>query len=404
MKQCLPLGELLELMRSSCIQEELTFGQLFQLTDPGRLARAKNYVRGPPLEIHANDRRAYHIFNFKSYPSTTGLRHRGYVAFKKPRDGQPQASENLPVEVDCDCPDYRYRWAWANKQHGAGKVGAGSMNKAHNRAPVVTNPSGKPSLCKHIAATVGYVQGLIQRFPGGPDDDPDTDVDVSWKIEQLVRWAQRRSDNYDAEREKAKQRMDRYRQAQAARNVAGPMPAADVPQGTEEEVPVPLPGERGMPEQPQPPEPEEPDEGETRTRNESRVVKPNSKTMNTENLKKTKAVVEAMADELDIELDQAGDLDHPAGPPEGEDVELDAELPPVEAGADQPEDEALELLRSISVGIDRLANELAPAGEPEAPEGELEEPEAPEDEDETGVPPVEDDDEFTNAMPVSTGA
>lgn len=409
MKQRLILGELLKQMQGA-LQEELTFGQLFQLTDPGRLARAKNYVRGPPLDIFADNKRAYHIFNFKSYPSTTGLRHRGYVAFKKPRNNRPQASENLPVEVDCDCPDYRYRWAWANKQHGAGKVGPQSMNKAHNRAPVITNPSGKPSLCKHIAATVNYIQGLIQRFPTG--EEPDTDVDVSWKIDKLVAWAQKRHDNYDAERQKARERERIYRDAQAARNVAGPMAAADVPQGIENEIPVPLPGEEPIPEQPQPPQPEEPEEGEERTRNESRVVKPNSKTMNTD-LTKTRAIVEAMADDLDIDLEEPGDIDHPAVPPppeEGEEMDLDSELPPVDA--EEPEDEALQLLRSIATGIDRLAAELAPIegeleeleGEELENEGEELEKEGEELEKEGEIPPVEDDDEFTDAMPVSTGA
>ena len=107
---------------------------------------------------------------------------------------------------------------------------------------------------------------------------------------------------------------------------------------------------------------------------------------------------DALAGETPSE-EAAGELP----PPPADDM---GELPP-EAGA--PEDEALGLLRDIASGIDRLANELAPV-EAEA-EVELEEkppgeekPEGEEKKEEPGVPPVEDEDEFADTMPVATGA
>jgi hypothetical protein len=398
MKQAIPLSEFFDI--KGMIAEDMTYAQLFNMTDAGRQARSSK-VRGPPLEIYAGNRKAYHIFNFKSYPSTTGFRHRGYIAFKKPRNGKPKPSETLNVEVDCDCEDYRYRWAWANKQKGAGKIGSQSLNKSINRAPVITNPAGKPSLCKHLVAAKNYIWGLIQRFPGAPEPGaaPEPAADVSWKIHQLVKKAQDRYDNYGQRKREAAQRMDVYRQAQQARNIQGPMPQADVPRGAEDELPVALP--QVLPQaEPEPP-PESPEEGENKKRAESLVVRSNSQPMNTEALKKSKALVEEMEDDIQATM---GDVEGggPAAdvPPAEDDVE--GELPPVTAGEDQPEDEALQLLRNISAGIDRLANELAPV---EAEE-ELEEEPGEDDEhgDETGVPPVEDNDEFQETMPVSTGA
>ena len=135
-------------------------------------------------------------------------------------------------------------------------------------------------------------------------------------------------------------------------------------------------------------------------------------------LDESKKIIEAMGgddEQLAAEVTHdalAGDgapAEEPAGelPPPPED-ELAGELPPDGAGA--PEDEALGLLRDIAAGITRLADELAPV-EAEA-EVELEEKppgeEHPGEEEgkgeEPGVPPVEDEDEFSETMPVATGA
>lgn len=89
------------------IEEELTYDQLFRLSEPKRVGRSHT-VRGPPLEVQAGSNSEYHFFNFKAFPSTTGLRHKGYIRFFKPPKGRGQRlsnrrAENLKVEVDCDC-------------------------------------------------------------------------------------------------------------------------------------------------------------------------------------------------------------------------------------------------------------------------------------------------------------
>ena len=452
MKQQLTLQELLSAVAPDELFEDMTYAQFLQLADPGRMQRSA-HVRGPPLEIFANDKKAYHIFNFKSYPSTTGFRHRGYIAFKKPKNGKPAPSEQLPVEVDCDCEDYRYRWAWANRQKGAGKIGPQSLNKCFNRAPVKTNPSGKPSLCKHLLAARHYIMGLLQKFPSTKDEE--TDVDVSWKLDQLVKKSQNRYDNYAAASAKAREMTHAKNLTRNYRNVYGPMPQAEVPPVPDNE-PVPLPPEEpGQPLPPQPPPrrprrpppavgqpavppppPEEPQEvaalppvaaarppraagrnvagrgarSQNRIRGESLVVMENSENrMNAELLKETKALVEEMGEEIEQGLTAPGD-EGAEGMGAPETGEPGAELPPPEGDmlpgeGGSPEDEALNLLREIAGGITRLADEVAPVEAEE--EAELEEP-LPEPEEEgeeaSAVPPVEDEDDFAETMPVPTGA
>ena len=166
--------------------EEMTFDQLFRYSEPKRVKRSKQ-VRGPPLEIDGHSDAVYHHFNFKSYPSTTGLRWHGYVKFKKPKTGKKdnRPLQHIPCEVDCSCPDFKFRFAWSDKQRGAARIGPQSLNKCINRAPVKTNPANIPGLCKHILATRDYIYGMLSKFPAG---EPDTGE----KLAQVVKWADTR--------------------------------------------------------------------------------------------------------------------------------------------------------------------------------------------------------------------
>lgn len=423
----------------------LTYDKLFRRSDPKRIWRS-GQVRGPPLEIDSYKDAIFHTFNFKSYPSTTGLRHRGYIKFERPRHGRPMPAEKIPVVVDCTCPDFRYRWAWANKQRGASRVGSQSLNQAHDRAPRITNPGNKVGLCKHLLAAKNYIYGLIQRFD---QEQPASQrvrgrgvQDMAWKLDQLVKYANKRWINWDQQHQAGMRRQAIQRQVQQARNVAGPMPAAEVPPNIDNERPVPLPnpnvpevpeeeeveapllavppGERGR----QMPQGEQPPQRRNRNRNESCVVMSAANnsiadTMSKDLLNRTKALVEALEnpDELAAEVTNDTLADETGGEP---DADMGSELPPPpadelaelppEGGA--PEDEALGLLRDIAGGIDRLANELAPieAGEGEFPGAEPKEKEdegeegEEKDKDEPGVPPVTDDDDFSETMPVASGA
>lgn len=239
------------------LSEHMTFDQLFRISDPKRVARSFT-VHGPPLEIDSYQDTAYYVYNFKSNPSTTGLRHRGYIKYLKPAGGKPTPLQHLNCVVDCTCPDFRYRWAWANKQRQASRVGPNSLNQAWNRAPRKTNPSGAPGLCKHLLACREYIYGLLSSFPG---DEPDT----SEKLNKLTKYATKRWSNYHQQVRAAKERERVYRERRNLRNrgidpdagqniepevVAGRPEAPEVPDDPElyteepadaEQLPPPLP-------------------------------------------------------------------------------------------------------------------------------------------------------------------
>jgi hypothetical protein len=200
------------------LEERLTYDKLFRMSEPKRVIRSHK-VKGPPLEIDSYQDAVYYAFNFKSYPSTTGLRHRGYVKFLRPRHGGQKPLQHLDCVVDCTCPDFRYRWAWANKQRGASRVGAQSLNQALNRAPRRTNPTSRPGLCKHILAAREYIYGLLSSFP---NDVPDT----ADKLNKLTRFATRRWINFPQQMAAAKERERLIAQARAQRNL-GQQPIPD---------------------------------------------------------------------------------------------------------------------------------------------------------------------------------
>lgn len=231
--------------------ERLTFDQLFRYSEPKRVKRADT-VRGPPLEIDANSDAVYHSFNFKSFPSTTGLRHRGYIKFYRPKNKNPNnvPLQHIPCEVDCTCPDFRYRWAWANKQRGSSRVGLNSLNQALNRAPRITNPANIPGLCKHILAARDYIYGLLSKFPKG---EPDT----AEKLVKMFQYGINRWADFPGLSANAKEREAWFKAARDARNRGEPIPpgpptryipaapktgvepeAAESPELPAEEVPV----------------------------------------------------------------------------------------------------------------------------------------------------------------------
>lgn len=163
----------------------MTFDQLFRLSEPKRVMRSAT-VRGPAVEVLSYQDSEMYVFNAKSSPSTTGLRHKCYIRFFRPR--RPKTLQNLDCLVDCECPDQRYRWAWVLKQRGSSTVGSASLNQAHNRAPRITNPGNRPGLCKHLLAMRDFIYGQYGEFTDAPDD--------SRRLDQLTKRATRRWVDY----------------------------------------------------------------------------------------------------------------------------------------------------------------------------------------------------------------
>lgn len=407
----------------SYLEERLTYDKLFRISEPKRVRRSLT-VRGPPLEIEGGQNAETFFFNFKSNPSTTGLRHKGYVKFFKPRRrGVPL--QRVECLVDCTCPDYKFRWAWANKQRGSGRVGPQSLNQAWNQAPRITNPGSRPGLCKHILAARDFIYGLVSKFEPGTPDTTD-------KLDRLTRAATKRWANFPAEMEKAREREQRFAQARQARNIGRPVPDVDLeaPPGMEpdeepaelpplEQVPPPPlavpPGERGrmLPKtEPTsvmgkitPPGQRGRQLPGQRKRKEESVVRTTfamNTAIDTTDAKAALKIVEDMMDDAKAEALPAGSDDAPPPAPD-----MDSMEPPVSdsaVGADTEGATALGLLGDIAGSLQTLVTALAPEEE-EAPPGEEDEGE-PEDvekleapEDELSAAPSEEEDEA--AVPAS---
>ena len=308
--------------------EDMSFQQLMQYTEPRRIARA-NTVKGPPLRLASGDDSVYWNFNFKSFPSTTGKRHHGYIKFKKPRRGKPLS--RLDCVVDCTCPDYKFRWAWANKQRGASIVGNQSMNRAINRAPRITNPSSIPGLCKHIVAMKDYLDGMMsdQWF----DDHAVNHGQVPRMMKRLMKYADNRWINSDGDAED----MDREAEVQATVNARnqGALPSGQLPT----DAPLRPHGTSNM-------APgldnidTDPDDQELDQANESTVDK-----IRMNSIDESITTIKEMEEEVVAA--------QPAGAPVG------------------GEDEALTLLRSIDSNLSELKAELVPEPEPESEVPEL---------------------------------
>ncbi len=89
---------------------------------------------------------------FQTYTSTTPQnKYRTTISPLLPK--QPDLKGGLGnVSVSCSCADYKYRWEVANHIAGASKV-----VYSNGARPVITNPSNKAMLCKHLLACMPTV-------------------------------------------------------------------------------------------------------------------------------------------------------------------------------------------------------------------------------------------------------
>ena len=169
--------------------ERLTFNQMSGLSEKGRKERSRG-VTGPSVDVEAYDGVLYYTFNFKSLENTTGMRHKGYIKFFKPKNPNLELGK-VECMLDCTCPDFKYTYAWAVKQRGSTTVGSNSLNGCINRAPKIKNPRANPGLCKHLLALSKFIAHTVSSFPG-------TDPDTSEKIGKLVNRASKFILNGDA--------------------------------------------------------------------------------------------------------------------------------------------------------------------------------------------------------------
>jgi len=386
-----PFGELL--------QEKLSFDQFLRVSDPARLMRSET-VRGPSLDLDAVADGMYYYFNFKSFPSTTGLRHRGYIRFLKPygviRSDDHRKLEHIKCIVDCTCPDYRYRWAWANKQKGSCKVGPGTLNLCLNRAPRKTNPTGRPGLCKHLLALRDYIYGQTTNFAGKGDS-------YTKKLDKLVKYAHKRWINFPSELAKGKAKekgyLDRVQRLRVGDDGI-PRPGVEpvLPQ-RDKDVEIPEPAQLNPDDpvttSPLPSNPADAVPPEIPSSPLGRMVS-NIQDQNNEGSTNSNQRNESVSNkEKHMTLNEAKNFI----------ATLENENP-------EGEDEALQLLRTIASGIEQLNatmtssevkdDEALPPGEDELPPKEPESDVAGDEDDEDGgVPPIpsEDQDDIPDEAP-----
>jgi hypothetical protein len=56
-------------------------------------------------------------------------------------------SEQSKVLVTCDCENYAFVWEYANTVNGSSRI-----RHSNGEPPIVTNPTFRPGLCKHLCA------------------------------------------------------------------------------------------------------------------------------------------------------------------------------------------------------------------------------------------------------------
>lgn len=136
---------------------------------PGRTQNSHFVVTKPPIYKQDTDGLTRIDYNFKSKPdrSTTGMRQKGYIKFIPPgfikkmlqKIGlfKSKGGWDSDVHVFCSCPDFKFKWHKVLADKKASHVPTGQNGEAINQFPNQTNPSGKLSLCKHLAAMAGYL-------------------------------------------------------------------------------------------------------------------------------------------------------------------------------------------------------------------------------------------------------
>lgn len=142
------------------LMEEMTFRQLLDLSDKNRVIRAKGMdVRSLKIDAQ-NDGEAWE-FSYKSNPSTTGKRHRGYIKFLKKNMDSNKSAYATNCIVDCTCPDFKYKFAYNDAQKGASVVGSKSWNKNNGSTPLPIHR--QVGLCKHLIALSDYLKTKMEK-------------------------------------------------------------------------------------------------------------------------------------------------------------------------------------------------------------------------------------------------
>jgi len=157
------------------LTERMSFHDLIRGSESGRKQRARTDVRVRPIRVTTINGNEAWTFSYKSYPSTTGIRWKGYINFFKKDVSSKDNAEDLDCMVDCQCPDYRYRWAYPNSGAGVGTTGPESWNKNNGQPPRPRSQGGlgvyPPGACKHLIALGKYLETQISSNAPDPENE-----------------------------------------------------------------------------------------------------------------------------------------------------------------------------------------------------------------------------------------
>jgi hypothetical protein len=157
--------KLKDLLTESFISEKMTYKQLLAASEQGRIDRSQD-VSVKPLTVNTENGREAWKFSYKSNPSTTGNRHKGYIYFFKEDIQNKESFGDINCSVACSCPDYCYRIAYNNKKKDADASNIVPANILKNNG---ASPASLPQvngICKHLISLHEYLNTEIQSKSG----------------------------------------------------------------------------------------------------------------------------------------------------------------------------------------------------------------------------------------------
>jgi len=140
--------------------EKMSFRDLIKKSDPRRIARAKT-VSSKNLSVQSGDNQERMVFSYKSNPSTTGNRHRGYIQFDNEDIKKHNSLEDVNCICECSCPDFKYKYAYGLNKQGVAPIGSTALSTNNGQRPKNFNESNI-GICKHLISLGSHLDTGIK--------------------------------------------------------------------------------------------------------------------------------------------------------------------------------------------------------------------------------------------------
>jgi hypothetical protein len=127
----------------------LKLNALYNNTDEGRKHRSEK-VHTKHFKTIISTKNNY-IKDYHYHTGTVGMMYKTTIRPLNPMQYDLNNGD-APAVVSCSCPDFKFRWEYANTQSQNAEI------KYSNGQPaIVTNPSNRKQLCKHLYAITSDV-------------------------------------------------------------------------------------------------------------------------------------------------------------------------------------------------------------------------------------------------------